>query len=123
MMSGMSGEPEPGNLVAIPFPYADENAYKRRPVMILAPPDRHGDIVCLAVTSVPMQINAVAITTEEMVEGQLPKPSWIRCDKVFTLNVNIIAKRYGKLGTQAFHTARDGFCRYIGCQSSQNGQK
>lgn len=41
----------PGDLVLIPFPYSDLNAAKKRPVLVLTAPDRHGDFIALAVTS------------------------------------------------------------------------
>lgn len=63
-----------------------------------------------------MQTNAVPITTEEMAEGRLPKTSWIRCDKVFTLSANAIAKHYGRLNKVACRAAHSGFCKYMGCQ-------
>ncbi len=43
----------PGDLVFIPFPYSDLRAVKKRPVLALTVPDRHGDFIGLAVTSVP----------------------------------------------------------------------
>ena len=107
-----------GDIAAIPFPFADKNTYKRRPVVVLTSPDRHGDIICLAVTSVPTSEHAVAITNDALTQGKLPKPSWIRCDKVFTLSVKTIVKTYGRLDAGVLNMARDGFCQYMGCRHS-----
>jgi mRNA interferase MazF len=35
----------PGDLVLIPFPYSDLEAAKKRPVLALTTPDRHGDFI------------------------------------------------------------------------------
>ena len=35
----------PGHLVLIPLPYADLSATKKRPVLALTAPDRHGDFI------------------------------------------------------------------------------
>ena len=43
---------EPGDLVVIPYPYSDLSASKKRPVLVVTAPDRHGDFIALAVTSV-----------------------------------------------------------------------
>jgi mRNA interferase MazF len=43
----------PGDLLLIPFPVSDLQTTKRRPVPALTSPDRHGDFIGLAVTSVP----------------------------------------------------------------------
>ncbi len=40
----------PHDLVLIPFPYADLGSSKKRPVLVLTNPDRHGDFIALAVT-------------------------------------------------------------------------
>ena len=81
-----------GDLIGIPFPYSDLTTKKRRPVLVLTSPDRHGDFICLAVTSVPTVEVAVAIDQKSMEIGHLPMRSWIRCDKIFTLSENIIVK-------------------------------
>jgi mRNA interferase MazF len=109
----MSGEP--GALVAIPFPYTDLQTTKRRPVVVVTPPDRHGDFIALAVTSVPIPENAVAIETADLSEDTRPKPSWVRYDKVFTLNEGIIVKQYRRLAPGTYSRVQDGFCRYVGC--------
>ena len=95
----MSGEV--GDLVGIPFPYAELHATKRRPVMVLTPPDDRGDFIGLPITSVPTQENAVAITSTDLAEGALPKPSWIRYDKAFPLSESSIVKTYGHVGDKA----------------------
>ncbi len=58
---------------------------KRRPILVLTNPDRRGDFMGLSITSVLTEEFAVAIDEESMSDGHLPKTSWIRYDKVFTL--------------------------------------
>jgi len=41
------------DLGLIPFPYAELSAFKKRPVLVLTAPDHHGDVMALAVTTVP----------------------------------------------------------------------
>jgi len=77
---------KPGDLVGIPFPYSDLGAEKRRPVLVITQEDRYGDFICAAVTSVPATKYAVLIDNTSMKSGRLPRRSWIRCDKIFTLS-------------------------------------
>ena len=51
----------PGDLVLIPFPYSDLQSSKKRSVLVLTAPDRHGDFIALAVTSVPPPDHAMAL--------------------------------------------------------------
>jgi len=108
---------KPGELVGIPFPYSDLNTKKRRPVLVVTPLDSHGDFMGLAVTSVPTVESAVGINEKSMAIGRLPKPSWIRIDKIFTLSETIIVRNYGALDAAAFRKVMERLCDYLGCSS------
>jgi PemK-like protein. len=88
---------KPSDLVFIPFPYSDLTATKKRPVLVLISPDRHGDFIALAVTSVQTDEHAVQIDAGSLTTGTLPKISWIRLDKIFTLSGSNILKVFGTL--------------------------
>ena len=70
------------DLVLIPFPYADLGSTKRRPVIALTSPDHHGDFIALAVTTAPQTEPSIPLISEDLSDGSLPKPSWIRVDKI-----------------------------------------
>ena len=114
MISGMSCKP--GDLVRIPFPYSDLKAEKRRPVLVITQQDRHGDFICAAVTSVPTAESAVPIDNASMKSGQLPRLSWIRCDKFFTLSKSVIVRHYGSIDDNAFNSIKGRICVYLGCK-------
>ncbi|MBF0628274.1 MAG: type II toxin-antitoxin system PemK/MazF family toxin [Magnetococcales bacterium] len=79
---------QPGDLVIVPFPFSDLDATKKRPVLVLTAPDRRGDFIGLAVTSVPTERCALEVEVNALRKGALPKQSWIRLDKIFTLNAH-----------------------------------
>jgi len=106
---------KPGELVSIPFPYSDLTTKRRRPVLVLTNPDRRVDFMGLAVTSVLTEELAVAIDEKSMATGYLPKPSWIRYDKVFTLSDSIIVKTYGSLDAGVLKEVMKRLCDYLGC--------
>jgi len=106
---------KPGELVGIPFPYSDLTAKKRRPVLVVTNPDSRGDFMGLQVTSVFTEEMAVAIDNKSMATGHLPKPSWIRCDKVFTLSDSIIVKNYGSLDKDVLQEVMKRVCNHLGC--------
>jgi mRNA interferase MazF len=95
----------PGDLVGIPFPYSDLKTEKRRPVLVMTCHDRHGDFIGAPVTFVPTPEFAVAIDKASMSTGDLPRKSWIRCDKLFTLSGSIIVRHYGSLNNTSFNMA------------------
>ena len=105
---------KPGDLVFIPFPYSDLSSLKKRPVLVLTVPDRHGDFIALAVTSVAQAGQALKLTNESLVQGALPKNSWIRLDKVFTLSVQSIIKTLGRISEESLQQVLKGLCDSVG---------
>ncbi|WP_373509664.1 type II toxin-antitoxin system PemK/MazF family toxin [Thiocapsa sp.] len=105
---------DPGALVLLPFPYADLSTTKKRPVLVLSRPDHHGDFIGLAVTSVPQPEPHLAIAADALSEGELPMPSWIRVDKVFTLEKSLILCRFGRLNSETLRRAVSALCRRVG---------
>ena len=114
MISGMGFNP--GDLVGIPFPYSDLKAEKRRPVLVITQQDRYGDFICAAATSVPTAECAVSLDNTSMKTGHLPRQSWIRCDKLFTLSTSIIVRQYGSLDNKAFNSVIEKICAHLGCE-------
>jgi len=106
-----------GQIVGIPFPYADLQTRKRRPVVVLTEPDRYGDFIAVAVTSVPAAVLAVPITNDDLADGLLPKPSWVRCDKMFTLSQATIVSHYGTLAAETLNAVLAVACPHLGCRS------
>ena len=86
-----------GDLVLLPFPFSDQSTTKRRPVLLLTAPDALGDFIACAVTSRPGWTNARPVMVEDLVEGNLPLASWVRVDKVVTLHVGLIVRRFARV--------------------------
>jgi mRNA interferase MazF len=82
---------------------------------VIRDPDRHGDFIGLAVTSVPTKDVALAISERSMLAGNLPKPSWIRCDKLFTLSRGVVAGWYGSVHDDVLGQALRIVCAHLGC--------
>ena len=83
---------ERGDLLLVPFPFTDLSAAKRRPVLALTSPDSYGDFIALAVTSRPQAEHGLPLGSSDLVRGRLPAPSWIRTDRVVTLNSSLVIK-------------------------------
>jgi len=90
-----------GDLALVPYPFSDLSATKRRPVLVLSDPDVYGDFLAMAVTSKSHHAQSVAIDQSAIVKGHLPAASWIRIDRIVTLNAALIVKVFGTV-TDAF---------------------
>ena len=107
---------QPSEIVGIPFPYTDMSTQKRRPVLVLTAPDQRGDFIGLAVTSVLTEENTFRIESDSLEKGRLPKTSWVRYDKTFTLNASLIKTHYGSLQKNVFERIISHLCDHVGCQ-------
>jgi mRNA interferase MazF len=105
---------ERGDLLLVPFPFSDLSATKRRPVLALTGPDSYGDFIALPVTSRPQAEFGVPLNATDMVRGALPTPSWIRIDRIVTLNASLVVKTVGRVTDDVLAEAVQRFCAHIG---------
>ena len=106
--------PERGELLLVPFPFSDMSASKRRPVLALTAADRYGDFIGLPVTSRPQAEFGVPLTNADLVRGWLPAPSWIRTDRIVTLNSSLVVRSVGRVSERVVAAAVTRFCAHIG---------
>jgi mRNA interferase MazF len=105
---------ERGDLLLVPFPFSDLSAAKRRPVLALTAPDGYGDFIALPVTSRAHAERGVPLTSADLLRGTLPVPSWIRTDRIVTLNASLVIKSVGRVSDEIIATAVKEFCARIG---------
>ncbi len=104
---------EAGALVLLPFPFSDATTTKRRPVLALTAPDEYGDFIGMAVSSRSHHASAIPLQNDSLMEGQLPKPSWIRVDRVVTLNVSLVVKAFAKTKAEVHRQAVSDLCEML----------
>jgi mRNA interferase MazF len=109
---------ERGDLLLVPFPFTDLSATKRRPVLALTTPDSYGDFIALPVTSRPQTEHGLPLPAADLVRGRLPAPSWIRTDRIVTLNASLVIKVVGRGSDRILGAAVQRFCAHIGYKNS-----
>lgn len=91
-----------GDIVLIPVPFTDLSSKKQRPVIVISGDDYNQttqDIVVVALTSNPeVTVYGFAITTDDLVDGTLKRPSQVRVDKIYTLSQTIVVRKFGAVG-------------------------
>jgi len=105
-----------GELLLVPFPFTDLSAAKRRPVVALTASDNYGDFIALPVTSRPQTRHGIPLASADLVRGRLPAPSWIRTDRIVTLNGTLVVKSIGQVNDRIIDRAVEQFCAGIGYQ-------
>lgn len=107
---------KPSDIVQIPFPFSDLTHQKRRPVLLLSAPDGFGDFLAAAVTSQPGHNDAILLRDDDIVEGKLPKASWVRATRLFSLNQGAVILTLGSLKPDAFERVHSEICVRLGCK-------
>jgi len=101
---------EQGEIVLIPVPFTDLSAQKRRPVIVVsndAYNATHQDIIVVALTSNPLQIDySLLIESTDLEKGDLHRPSRIRVDKIYTLSQAIVVQKFGKVTPKVLEKIR-----------------
>ena len=108
---------QPGDVLLIPFPFSDRLANKKRPVLLLTAPDEMGDIICLPITSSTHHTDGFRLLDEHFRDGRLPKASWVRTGKAYTLNASLLVGRFGTLHDETFWQIRQATCAKLGCNA------
>jgi len=101
-----------GSLVLIPYPFSDLSTHKKRPVLVLTRPDQMGDFCALPVTSKRYHQNSIALT-QYIKTGKLPKTSWVRTDRIVTLNQNIVIKVFATCTPTLIKNVLTDLCGYL----------
>lgn len=105
---------ERGDLLLVPYPFSDLSATKRRPVLALTGPDAYGDFIALPVTSRSQTEHGLPLTAADLIQGLLPAASFIRTDRIVTLNASLVVKSFGRVGQHVVAEAVQRFCARIG---------
>jgi hypothetical protein len=66
------------------------------------------------VTSRPQAEHGIPLHPADLVRGSLPAPSWIRVDRIVTLNATLVIKTIGQVTDRVLETAVERFCSGIG---------
>jgi len=94
-----------GDVVIIPFPFTDLSGNKKRPAFVLA--DLPGDdiIVCQITSKSKSYPFALSLESSDFTTGSLPVESYIRPNKIFTADKNIILSVAGHLNETKINEA------------------
>jgi mRNA interferase MazF len=105
-------------VVLLPFPFSDLSAHKKRPVLILKDENIQGDFLAIQITSKPGYAGALVLEQKDFRLGLLPKKSFVRPDKLITLNKTLVVQRIGILTGEAFARIMESVCIYLNCEKS-----
>ena len=86
-----------GTLCRLRWPYTNLQEGKSRPALILSEPDSRGDIEVAMVTGSDAHARSLPIRTLDFLEGDLPKPSWVRSDRILKVRRAVVERLAARL--------------------------
>lgn len=102
-----------GEIVLVKFPFTNLKKSKKRPVLVVKSQSDLNDIVCFQITSSSKQSNLLQIQNKDFETNTLSLTSYIKYDKCFTVNCDIIDKSIAKVNTQLLNKLQTVFCKEL----------
>src|SRR5665213_175431 len=93
-----------GDIVILPFPFADQSDSKPRPAMVISNSkvNKTRDVILAQITSTTRNDEFSFVITDSMVTHSLREYSEIRCHKIFTADKNLVTKKISKIKPEAY---------------------
>lgn len=102
-----------GDIVVIEFPYSDFKNVKRRPVLILKAP-KGDDVIVAQITGSSYENHVeILLKKEDFKQGGLKRDSYIRIDKIASIEKSLIKYKAGSLKQEKFDEVIDKICSFI----------
>lgn len=102
------------DIVLIPFPYTDLSGTKQRPALIISNEQLNNtnDRICCLITS-NLAFDGLEIKRDHFKEGKLPFRSWVKPQRIFTINKRIIRKKLCRINEKFYKQIADSVIDYI----------
>ena len=100
------GKPVVGEVVVLPFPQTDLQVGKRRPALVVA--DLTGDdlILCQITTQTRRDPYSVALASSDFESGRLNIDSFIRSNRLFTVDHSVVIYTAAKVKSSKLNEVR-----------------
>ncbi|MDR3020805.1 MAG: type II toxin-antitoxin system PemK/MazF family toxin [Treponema sp.] len=102
-----------GDVVIIPFPFSDLSGNKRRPALVVADLAGADIIICQITSKAKFDSFALPLEAHDFASGGLPVDSFIRPNKIFTADKNIILSIAGHLAEDKLREALNSIITII----------
>lgn len=86
-----------GDVIVFPYPFTDFSSNKRRPALVVATPEGNDLIVCQITSQVHFDKYSIKLSNFDFENGKLNLLSYIRPNKLISIDKNIILYKIGNL--------------------------
>ncbi len=102
-----------GDIIVIDFPFSSFKELKRRPVLILKIP-KGEDVIVSQITGSSYEKSAeIEIENKDFRQGSLKRESFVRIDKIASIEKSLIKYKIGSLKSEKFNEIIERVCSFI----------
>ena len=105
-----------GDVIVIPFPFTDLSGSKKRPALVISTPFGEDIIVCQITSKHKSDPLALPLIADDFAVGTLPVDSFIRPNKIFTADKNLILSIVGHLSERKIQETLSAVINIISSQ-------
>ena len=102
-----------GDIILVKFPFTNLKKSKKRPVLVVKSENELNDIICFQITSNSEQSNLLKINNNDLSNSTLSLKSYIKYDKCFTINTEIVDKPIAKVNNDLVNKLKILFCKEL----------
>jgi len=95
-------KPVVGAVVVLPFPHTDLTVGKRRPALVVANLPGDDLILCQITSQARHDGYSVGLAQADFVQGSLNSPSYVRPNRLFTVDVACVLRKVGRISRDKF---------------------
>ncbi|MBI2077892.1 MAG: type II toxin-antitoxin system PemK/MazF family toxin [Euryarchaeota archaeon] len=92
---------EPGDVVLVPFPFADLSSRKTRPALVLSSAQYNATdphvVLCGLTANLANAAFSVLVDPADVVGGTLPRASRVKVDRIVTVDQRLVRRHLGRL--------------------------
>ena len=102
-----------GEIIVLEFPFSNLIQVKKRPSLIIKVPKGDDLIVCQITGKSYEKSVEIPIKREDFLKGGLKVDSYIRLDKIFSIERYLIKYKAGSLKQEKFNEVVDKICSFL----------
>ena len=102
-----------GDIIVLEFPFSNLIQVKRRPSLVIKVPKGDDVIVCQITGRSYEKSVEIPINKEDFHKGNLKVESYIRLDKIFSIEKSLIKYKVGSLKQEKFNEVIDKICSFL----------
>ena len=102
-----------GDVIAVPFPFSDLSAAKKRPALVLCELKYNDFILCQITSKMKNDDYGISLEEKDFDEGTLKQASFIRPNRIFTAHQSIILYKVGSIRVTKLNETIEKVCRML----------